>query len=247
MAMEIKILVDGNRIVVDAPQKEYHHEFKNTLATIPNGMVIALGQSLDDLIKENPHNENKFRDEVTVVPLYTASAIGLDNLTLLLEYQVRLLRNRMGFFSRILSCNVVLCHLELPDYEKIDERAQRQFEFSAIRFVVRDLTINNEAKGWEKWQRYVLEISRFVFLLIGTFLWYLFVVSIAQLMLNLGMGRWVIYLLGLFAIYYFVVLLRVLFLRSFLPHDLLRSEMLSPRIGLGKFGIFLVKNFFRNN
>jgi len=243
MAVEIKIQISGDKIVVDAPQKEYHHEFKNTLARIPSGAVIAIGQSLADLVKENPHNEEKFRAEVEFAPIYNASPKGLETLLFFLEFLATKLRRGRGLYARFLDSEALVYDLDLPAYESIDETARKQFEFSLTKFVVRGLTINAEVRGWEKWQRQVLEISRPAFLLAWPFLWYLFVLIVAPLAAGLGFGGWLIYLAGLLAIYYFVILLRVLVLKSFLPRDLLRSEMLSPRLGMGKFGVYVAGKF----
>jgi hypothetical protein len=145
------------------------------------------------------------------------------------------------------SSNSIAFRLELPDYEKIEVAARQQFEFVATKFVAGELTINNDAKGWEKWHRRVLEASRPAFLIAWPFLWYFFVLFVASLTEGLGVWRWLIYLAGLLAIYYALLLLRVLFLKVFLPLDLLKSELLNPKMGMGKFGAWVVERFLKEN
>ncbi len=244
MAVEVKVQVRIDKILVDAPQKEVHQEFRNTLATIPSGAVVAIGQSLADLIKEKPHNAEKFREELTFSPIYASNEKGLQNLLFFLEYLAVKLR-KGGMFSRISSSNLLAFQLELPEYEKIEISTRQQFEFAVMKFIAGELTINNDAKGWEKWQRRVLEVSRPAFLLAWPFLWYFFVLFVASLTEGLGLLRWLFYLAGLFASYYLLMLFRVLALKLFLPVDLLKSELLSPKMGMGKFGAWVVERFLK--
>ncbi|MDP1545871.1 MAG: hypothetical protein Q8L87_07600 [Anaerolineales bacterium] len=237
MNMDLQVRVDNEKIIVDIPQKGEQREFKNVLG-LANGRVVSIGQSLADLIRENPQNEKKFREEVKFEPLYTASAEGLERLHLFLSFQKhQLSAARIPLFNSR-SINLIL---DLPKYESIDENARNQFEFSLTKFVVKKLTINNDLKGWKNWQRWTLEISRSMSLLVWPFLWYWFILSIAFLMESLGIGRWLVYLAGLFVIYYLLLFIRTFILRFFLPHDLLRGELLSPSMGMGKYGKFLVK------
>jgi hypothetical protein len=59
MNMDIQVRVDKEKIFVDIPQKGEQHEFKNLLG-LANGRVVSIGQSLADLIMENPQNEDNF-------------------------------------------------------------------------------------------------------------------------------------------------------------------------------------------
>jgi hypothetical protein len=86
MNMHLQVRVDKEKIFVDIPQKGEQHKFKNLLG-LANGRVVSIGQSLADLIMENPQNEDKFREEVKFEPLYTASAEGLERLHLFLDFQ----------------------------------------------------------------------------------------------------------------------------------------------------------------
>ena len=244
MAVEIKVQVRSDKILVNAPQKEFQQEYRNTLATISSGAVVAIGQSLADLIRENPHNAEKFREELTFSPIYASNEKGLQNLLFFLEYLAVKLR-KGGMFSRIFSSNSLVFQLELPEYENIEISTRQQFEFVATKFVSGELTINNDAKGWQKWQRRVLEISRPAFLLAWPFLWYFFVLFVASLTEGLGLLRWLFYLAGIFVIYYVLMLFRVLALKLFLPLDLLKSELLSPKMGMGKFGAWVVERFLK--
>jgi hypothetical protein len=244
MKVDLQIQVRDGMIVVDSRYKDHHRELKNIQGLIPNGTVVAIGQNLADLIRENPQNADKFREEVKFEPLYTSSARGLDNLFFFIELQILQLRRGKGVFSRLVNPESISCSLDLPDYESIDEDVRKPFEFSLTKFVVRELKINGKVKGWERWHRQVLEISRPIFLMVWPVLWYLSVLLIYPILSGLGLAIWIFYIAVFFALYYFVILLRVLILKNFLPHDLLRSEMLSPRIGLGKFGQFMVEKFF---
>lgn len=245
MRYDIQVQVHDGKIVIISHQKNYRREFKNMQGKIPNGTIVAIGQNLADLIRENPQNADKFREEVKFEPLYTASTQGLDNLHFFIEFQILQLRNRRSLVSRLINPESIVCSLELPDYESMDENVRKPFEFSLTKFVVRELKVNNVHKGWEKWQRRVLEISRPILLLAWPLLWYLFVIFISRYMDSLGLTIiWVVYILAFVAIYFFVVLLRVLLLKNILPHDLIRSELLNPRVGVGKFGVFLVNKFF---
>lgn len=237
MKIDVQIQVRDEKIIVDAPQKNHHQEYKNLLG-MANGRVVSIGRSLDDLIKENPQNEDKFREEVEFERLYTPSAEGLEKLHLFLSYQKHQLSTAKTSFFNSKSIDLTL---DLQKYESIDTNARDQFEFSLTKFVVRTLTINNELKGWKNWQRWSLELSRFLSLLAWPFLWYWFVLSIAFLVENLGIGRWLVYLAGLFLIYYLLLLIKTFILKFFLPHDLLRGELLSPSMGMGKYGKFLVE------
>jgi hypothetical protein len=237
MKIDVQIQIRDEKIIVDSPQKNHHQEYKNVLG-MANGRVVSIGQSLDDLIKENPQNEDKFREEVKFEKLYTPSAEGLEKLHLFLGYQKHQLSVARIPFSNSKSINLTL---DLPKYESIDASARNQFEFSLTKFVVRTLTINNDLKGWQKWQRWTLELSRFLSLLVWPFLWYWFVLSIAFMVENLGVGRWLVYLAGLFVIYYLLLFMKTFILKFFLPHDLLRGELLSPSMGMGKYGKFLVE------
>lgn len=244
--MDIHIQVRDEKVVVDSRQKNHHAEFKNLLGKIPNGTVVAIGQSLQDLIRENPQNQEKFREEVKFEPIYTSSGVGLDNLHFFIEYLMMKLRNQRNFLSMFMT-EPVICTLDLPDYETINEDVRKQFEFTLTKFVARELTVNRQQKGWEKWQRRLLEFSRPILLLTWPVLWYVIVLLIAPFISGLGLGIWVIYILAFFALYYFAVVLRVLILKNLLPHDLIRSELLSPRVGLGRFGVFLVGKLFSEN
>ncbi|MBM4426558.1 MAG: hypothetical protein FJ031_04895 [Chloroflexi bacterium] len=237
MKIDVQIQIRDEKIIVDAPQKNHHQEYKNVLG-MANGRVVSIGQSLDDLIKENPQNEDKFREEVKFEKLYTPSAEGLEKLHLFLSYQKHQLSAARSPFFSSKSINLIL---DLPKYENIDARARNQFEFSLTKFVVRTLTINNDLKGWQNWQRWTLEAGRFLSLLMWPFLWYWFVLSTAFLMEGLGVGRWLVYLAGLFVIYYLLLFMKTFILKFFLPHDLLRGELLSPSMGMGKYGKFLVE------
>lgn len=237
MKIDVQIQIRDEKIIVAAPQQDHHQEYKNVLG-MANGRVVSIGQSLNDLIKENPQNEDKFREEVKFEKLYTPSAEGLEKLHLFLSYQKHQLSAvRIPFFNSK-SINLTL---DLPKYESIDASARNQFEFSLTKFVVRSLTINNDLKGWQNWQRWTLEASRLLSLLVWPFLWYWFVLSIVFLVENLGVGRWLVYLAGLFVIYYLLLFIRTFILKFFLPHDLLRGELLSPSMGMGKYGKFLVE------
>lgn len=237
MKIDLQIRIQDEKIIVDSPQKNHHQEYKNLLG-MANSRVVSIGQSLDDLIKENPQNEDKFREEVKFEPLYTPSAEGLEKLHLFLSYQRHQLSVVRTPFFNSKSIDLIL---DLPKYESIDAGARNQFEFSLTKFVVRTLAINNDLKGWQKWQRWTLELSRFLSLLIWPFLWYWFVLSIAFMVENLGVGRWLVYLAGLFVIYYLLLFMKTFILKFFLPHDLLRGELLSPSMGMGKYGKFLVE------
>ena len=243
MAIEVKIQVRNEKIQVDAPQSGFHQEFKNTLATIPNGSVVAIGQSLAELIRENPHNEEKFREDLKFLPIYAVSEKGLQNLLFFLEFIAIKLRKGRGMFSRLSASNSLVLQIELPNYENMDILSRQQFEFTATKFIVNGLTINGETKGWGKWQRRVLEISRPVFLLLWPLLWYFFVLFVAPLTESLGVLRWAFYRAGLFLICYGVAFLRMFVLRQILPIDLLKSELLNPRMGNGKFGDWVVDKF----
>jgi hypothetical protein len=237
MNMDFQVRVDHEKIFMGIPQKGEQREFKNVLG-LANGRVVSIGQSLDDLIKENPQNEDKFREEVKFEPLYTASAEGLENLHLFLSFQKHQLNAARNRFLNSKSINLTL---DLPKYESIDASARDQFEFSLTKFVVRTLTINNDLKGWKNWQRWTLELSRHLSFLVWPFLWYWFVLSIAFLVENLGVGRWLVYLAGLLVAYYLLLFIRTFILKFFLPHDLLRGELLSPNMSMGKYGRFLVE------
>jgi hypothetical protein len=244
MHVDIQIRIRDGKIFVDADQKNYQREFKNLLGLIANSRIVSVGQSLDDLIKENPQNEDKFREEVTFEPLYTASAHGLDNLQFFVEFVVMQLRQGNTLFSR-LRPEAITCRLEIPDYESIDEDIRKLFEFSLTKFVVRELRINDGLRGWEKWHRVVLEMSRPVLLFLWPLLWYLFVAFMSRYVEYLGLSvSWIIYIAAFAVFYYFAVLLRVLILKNILPHDLLKSELLSPRVRMGKFGAFLANKLF---
>lgn len=237
MNMDIQVRVDKEKIFVDIPQKGEQHEFKNLLG-LANGKVVSMGQSLADLIMENPQNEDKFREEVKFEPLYTASAEGLERLHLFLDFQRHQLNAARNLFLTSKSIDLIL---ELPKYESVDENVRNQFEFSLTKFVAKKLTINNDLKGWKKWQRWTLEISRFMSLLALPFLWFWFVLSIAYLVKNFGVGIWLVYLVAFFVIYYLLLFIRTFILKFFIPHDLLRCELLRPDMGMGKYGKFLVK------
>lgn len=238
MIVDFQVRVRDEKIILDIPQKSIHREFKNLLGRA-NGRVVALGQSLEDLIRENPENEDKFRTEVKFEPLYTASAVGLEQLHLFLDFQKHQFHRAGIPFFTSKSINL---ELELPGYEGIDENARSPFEFLLTKLMARNLTINKKLKGWKNWQRQLLETSRFLFLLMWSFLWYWFVLAIASLMENPGFGRWIIYLAALFGIYYLLIFLRVAALKFILPHDLLKGELL----GMGKYGKFLVKKLFES-
>jgi hypothetical protein len=237
MKIDVQVQIRDEKIIVDSPQKNHHQEYKNVLG-MANGRVISIGQSLDDLIKENPQNEDKFREEVKFEKLYTPSAEGLEKLHLFLSFQKHQLSAARVSFLNSKSIDLIL---DLPKYESIDASARNQFEFSLTKFVVKKLTINNDLKGWKSWQRWTLEAVRFLSLLVWPFLWYWFVLSTAFLMESLGVGRWLVYLAGLFVIYYLLLFMKTFILKFFLPHDLLRGELLSPSMGMGKYGKFLVE------
>jgi hypothetical protein len=244
MKVDLQIRIRDGKIFVDSAQKDCRQEFRNLLGLIANSRIVSVGQSLEDLIKENPHNEDKFREEVKFEPLYTASAQGLDNLQFFVEFIVMQLRKRNTLFSR-LKPEVITCALEIPDYESIDKGMRELFEFSLTKFVVRELKVNNVLRGWEKWHRVVLETSRPLLLFIWPLLWYLFVIFMSRYVDYLGLAvSWGIYIASFAALYYFAVLLRILILKAILPHDLIRSELLSPRVRMGKFGVFLVNKLF---
>jgi hypothetical protein len=249
MKIDLQIRIQDEKIIVDSPQKNHHQEYKNLLG-MANGRVVSIGQSLDDLIKENPQNEDKFREEVKFEPIYIPSSNDLDNLQFFLEYQVVQLRNMDAagarLVSRLINSNSILYSLDLPNYENIKESVRHQFEFSLTKYVVHELRINQVSAGWEKWQRRVLEASRPILLLAWPILWYFFVLWISQYISSTGFMIWFVYIAAFFAIYYLVVLLRVLILKKILPRDLIRSELLSPRVGHGKFGVFVAHKFFDN-
>jgi hypothetical protein len=91
----------------------------------------------------------------------------------------------------------------------------------------------------------VLEMSRPVLLFFWPLLWYLFVAFMSRYVEALGLSvSWIIYIAAFAVFYYFAVLLRILILKNILPHDLLKSELLSPRVRMGKFGAFLANKLF---
>jgi hypothetical protein len=66
----------------------------------------------------------------------------------------------------------------------------------------------------------------------------------APLVKIFGFGIWLVYLAAFFVIYYLLLFIRTFILKFFLPHDLLRGELLTPNMGMGKYGKFLVERLF---
>lgn len=241
MIVDIRIQVANEKITVESKQKEYRVNLKNSLGSISSGMVVAIGQTLDDLIRENPHNADKFKEEVKFEQLYTPSAKGLENIQFLLAYQTMQLSKKKNLLGRLFGSDSLICDLELPGYEQIDADVRKQFEYSMTKSAVRELTINAIPVGWEGWQRSLLAFTRSLMPLLVFLVWYSFLVMTSQYIYSLHL-IWIflIWVLSLAACYYLMAFLRILLLRQFLPHDLLRCEILSSRIGSGKFGVFLI-------
>jgi hypothetical protein len=241
MIVDIRIQVHDEKIMVESKQKGYRTNLKNLLGSISSGMVVAIGQSLEDLIRENPHNEDKFKEEVKFEQLYTPSAKGLENIQFFLAYQAVQLGKQRSFLSRMFGSESLICDLELPGYEQIDEDVRKQFEYSMTKSAVRELRVNSVPVGWETWQRSLLTFTRSLLPFLVFLVWYGFLVMTSQYIDSLLLILFV-WAISLAACYYLMAFLRIFLLKQFLPHDLLVSE-LKDRIGiLGK----LEFRFFRS-
>lgn len=246
MIVDIRIHVRDGNITVESKQKGYRINLKNTLGNISSGMVVAIGQSLDDLIRENPHNEDKFKEEVKFEQLYTASAKGLENMQFFLAYQAVQLGKQRNFLSRLFGSESLICDLELPGYEQIDEDVRKQFEYSTTKSAVRDLRINAVSVGWEVWQRSLLAFTRSLLPFLVFLVWYGFLVMTSQYVYSL---HWIwiflIWVLSLAACYYLMVFIRTFLLRRFFPQDLLVSELKDRSGILGKLEFRLFRGLLK--
>lgn len=242
MIVDIRIQVADEKITVESKQKGYRVNLKNMLGSISSGMVVAIGQSLDDLIRENPHNADKFKEEVKFEQLYTASAKGLENIQFFLAYQAMQLSKQRNFLSRLFGSESLICDLELPGYEQIDEDVRKQFEYSMTKSAVRELRINAGSVGWEPWQRSLLAFTRSLLPFFVFLVWYGFLVMTSQFVYSLHLV-WIflIWVLSLAACYYLMLFIRAFLLRRFLPHDLLISELKDRSGILGKLEIRLFR------
>jgi hypothetical protein len=227
MIVDIRIQVHDEKIMVESKQKGYRVNLKNMLGSISSGMVVAIGQSLDDLIRENPHNADKFKEEVKFEQLYTPSAKGLENIQFLLAYQTMQLSKKKNLLSRLFGSDSLICNLELPGYEQIDADVRKQFEYSLFQMGVSNIWINNKINDWKILHRLVLKFSRVILPFAGILLWYGFVLVVDQYknLINWALVLF-IWVMSFVVFYYLSILIRILILRNFLPHDLLRIETL---------------------
>jgi hypothetical protein len=246
MIVDIRIQVANEKITVESKQKEYRVNLKNSLGSISSGMVVAIGQSLDDLIRENPHNADKFKEEVKFEQLYTPTAKGLENIQFLLAYQAMQLSKKKNLLGRLFGSDSLICNLELPGYEQIDADVRKQFEYSMTKSAVRELTINAIPVGWEGWQRSLLAFTRSLMPLLVVLVWYGFLVMTSQYIYSLHL-IWIflIWVLSLAACYYLMAFLRILLLRQFLPQDLLISELKDRSDIFGKLEFHLFSGLFK--
>jgi hypothetical protein len=244
MIVDIRIQVHDEKIMVESKQKGYRTNLKNLLGSISSGMVVAIGQSLEDLIRENPHNEDKFKEEVKFEQLYTPSAKGLENIQFFLAYQAVQLGKQKNLLSRMFGSESLICDLELPGYEQIDEDVRKQFEYSMTKSAVRELRVNSVPVGWETWQRSLLAFTRSLLPFLVFLVWYGFLVMTNQYIDSLLLILFV-WAISLAACYYLMAFLRIFLLKQFLPHDLLVSE-LKDRIGiLGKLEFRLFRSLLK--
>ena len=244
--VDIRIQVHDEKIMVESKQKGYRINLKNSLGSISSGMVVAIGQSLEDLIRENPHNEDKFKEEVKFEQLYTPSAKGLENMQFFLAYQAVQLGKQRSFLSRMFGSESLICDLELPGYEQIDEDVRKQFEYSMTKSAVRELRINSVPVGWEVWQRSLLAFTRSLLPFLVFLVWYGFLVMTSQYVYSLHLV-WIflVWVLSLAACYYLMIFIRTFLLKQFLPHDLLVSELKDRNGILGKLEFRLFRGLLK--
>mgnify|MGYP006322936183 FL=1 len=246
MVVDIRIQVSDGKIMVESKQKGYHLNLKNTLGSIPSGMVVAIGQSLEDLIRENPHNAGKFKEEVKFEQLYTASAKGLENLQFFFAYQAVQLGKQKNLLGRLFGSEALICNLELPDYEKIDEDVRKQFEYTMTKSAVRELRINTVSVGWEVWQRSLLGLTRSLLPLLVFLVWYLFLMMTSQYIYSLHLAFiLLVWVISLVSFYFLMMFIRTFLLKRFLPQDLIVSELRDRSGVLGKLELRLFERLLK--
>lgn len=246
MIVDIRIQVANEKITVESKQKEYRVNLKNSLGSISSGMVVAIGQSLDDLIRENPHNADKFKEEVKFEQLYTPSAKGLENIQFLLAYQAMQLSKKKNLLSRLFGSDSLICNLELPGYEQINADVRKQFEYSLTKSVVRELRVNTISAGWEAWQRNLLTLTRAFLPFLVFLVWYVLLMITSQFLNALHVFLiLLVWVVSLAACYYLMAFIRILLLRRFLPQDLLVSELKDRSGILGKLEFRLFKGLLK--
>jgi hypothetical protein len=246
MIVDIRIQVANEKITVESKQKEYRVNLKNSLGSISSGMVVAIGQTLDDLIRENPHNADKFKEEVKFEQLYTPTAKGLENIQFLLAYQAMQLSKKKNLLGRLFGSDSLICDLELPGYEQIDADVRKQFEYSLIKSVVRELRVNMISAGWEAWQRNLLALTRAFLPFLVFLVWYVSLMITSQFLNALHVFLiLLVWVVSLAACYYLMAFIRILLLRRFLPQDLLVSELKDRSGILGKLEFCLFKGLLK--
>jgi len=240
MKIDVEIQFHGEKILVNSKQKNYHREYKNVIAFGSDNKIVAIGQTLDELIAENPQYEDRFKKEVKFEPLYTADRDGLEKVFIFIIYESTKILHGEMILSRLLNLYSLTCFLELPDYEKISKDFRNHFEYLLLKNGISELYINGLIGGWKKWQRNTLKLSNFVTQVLSFLLWFMFMIITNQYKglwdWNLGLLALVffIFIMSIPIIYYFLVLIRILILRTFLPLDLLRLELAEQGKGFEK-------------
>jgi hypothetical protein len=156
------------------------------------------------------------------------------------------LGKQKNLLSRLFGSESLICSLELPDYEQIDEDVRKQFEYSLIKSAVRELTINAVPVGWEAWQRSLLALTRSSLPFLALLAWYVSLLMTSQYLYSLHWALMLfVWMISLAAFYYLMMLIRILLLRPFLPRDLLRSELKDRGSGIGKLGLNLFQDLLK--
>lgn len=230
MRFDVEIQIRGEKILINSPQKSYHLEQKNLIAFDRDNKIVAIGQSQDELIIETPQYEDVLRNEIRFEPLYTENDMGLEKLFVFMVYELTRISSGEMILARLLRINSPTCYFVLPNYEKIDKEARKQFEYLLFQEGVEQVYINGISRGWNKLQRTIIKLSNFVVVPLWLLLWYLFNSIITQYNISWDVALVILTSgISLFIIYYFLTLIRILILRTFLPHDLLRLDLLSQR------------------